>query len=374
MPTNIHRNPVVAYLFRLWNIVSFRRISGLSAEAAFWIIFSLPWLAFGAVNVIGLMDNLLSASTMSNLQAQLTNYASRFLTPEVVTTYVQPLLDQVFSDGSTSISILSFVIALWSGSRGIQTFIEANMIINGQFRTRSFVGLKLISISIMVALAVMIALGSSLVALGPSVLAEFIDVPTRLMHWLVIVTILVLGILVITALLHTSLTIRPSLISSLPGAIFTLVGWGVGGVYLSFYARRLFDDASVYGVLAAPIAVMLYAYVMSLVVFIGSAINAAGRGIDAGPRAVRHKRPGTDLSRQKPMPSEMVITLIDKISTRLPSKQAHTKAAEAASTSASANTGEFDSQAIPAAPSSAQDGQSSNSGSTPTTEVTSKRA
>lgn len=72
----------------------------------------------------------------------------------------------------------------------------------------------------------------------------------------------------------------------LPGAVMMVVGWGLGAVYLSYYVRRLFADTSVYGVLAAPIAVIVYALVACLVAFWGVTLNAALRGVDAGPGVV----------------------------------------------------------------------------------------
>lgn len=286
----LHRlrtHPVGRFALRLMHIFTYRRVGGLSAEGGYWLVFSLPWLALGVVSIIGAIDKVVPASSIDSLQSRLLEVASKWLTPQVVDQYVQPMITEIFDRGSTGISVLSFAIALWSGSRGLQTFIEANMIINGQFHTRGYIAMRALAIGLMVALALILALTAPFVTVGPTRLGSMIALPGWLVTTLFVVVVLALAIVVLTGMLHASLTVRPSLISSVPGAVLIIVGWYIGGLYLSYYMARLFSDASVYGVLAAPIAVMLYAYVMSFTVFVGSAVNAALRGVDAGPESAR---------------------------------------------------------------------------------------
>lgn len=278
-------HPVGQLALRLIHIMVYRRVMGLSAEGAFWLVFSLPWLLLGMVSIVGFVDKLLPTSSVAALEEDLLKAAGRLLSPEVVSQYVEPLVTQIFSQGQAGITVVSFVIALWSGSRGIQTFIEANMVVNGQFRERGYLRIRGLAILLMLAVAALLALAVPLFTWGPEQLGKSSGLPSWLITLLLVLLLAFLSLVVIVGMLHASLTDRPSLLSSLPGAILMLAGWLLGAVYLSYYLGRVFSDASVYGVLAAPIAVMLYAFVVSMVAFLGAALNAALRGVDAGPEA-----------------------------------------------------------------------------------------
>ena len=277
------RSAVTQFFLRTWAIYSIRRISGLSAEAGFWLVFSLPWLLLGAVSVVGLFDELLSANTVASLQTAILDAAARVLTPEIMTTYIEPLVTELFSEGSAGLTVVSLLIALYSGSRGIQTFIEANMIINGEFMRRNFVVIRAMSAALLVVGTLLLALSVAVFTAGSSRTGEFLALPGWFVTvvWGALAVGFVLALLV--AMMHFSMVQRPSLISSVPGALLMVIGWWAGSLYLSRYLQRLFADTSVYGVLAAPIAIMLYAYVLALVAFLGSSVNAALRGVDPRP-------------------------------------------------------------------------------------------
>jgi membrane protein len=268
---------------RYWRILVYRRVMGLSAEGAFWLVFSLPFLLLGAVSVVGLVDQALPTNTVEELQRDILEIAGEYLTPQVLETYVEPLVTEIFTTGQAGLSVLSFLVALWAGSRSIQTFVETNMIVNGQFRERGYFRIRLISVGVLVAAACTLAVAVPVVSFGPVQVGDWLGLPTWLVTSLSVVLAGALGLAVLTAVLHLSLTERPAIITSVPGAVLMVAGWWAGGVFLSYYLRRVFSDASVYGVLAAPIAIMLYAFVISLSAFLGAALNAALRGVEAGP-------------------------------------------------------------------------------------------
>ena len=273
-------HPTARFGARLWRLITLRRVPGLAAEAAFWLVFSLPWLLLGAVNVIGLLDRFLPADTLDRAEQELLTLANDTLSPELVTEYVQPVVDGVFSDGSAGISVLSLVVALWSGSRSLQTFIEANLIINGEFRTWGFVKVRLMSIGMLVAIVIIAGVLVPASSIGPTQVGQWWGWP----GWLVtlLTQVLTVGLLLalLTVVMTYTLPQRPPLWRALPGAVVIVVGWWVGSAFLGLYVRRLFEDGSIYGVLAAPIAILVYAYAIALLAFIGEAVNAALRGLD----------------------------------------------------------------------------------------------
>ncbi|MFI0432191.1 MAG: YihY/virulence factor BrkB family protein [Candidatus Nanopelagicales bacterium] len=301
MLTRLQAHPAGRCAVRFWHLLVYRRVSGLSAEAAFWLVFSLPWLLLGVVSVIGIVDKFLPAQSIAELQDRLLAQAERWLTPEVVQAYAEPLVTDLFSKGAAGVGVVSFIVALWAGSRCIQTFIEAHMIINGQFRQRGWLRIRLMSVGLLIAGGLLLAILLPLLSFGPRLFTGLTGVDGPLMPIVGGAVTVLLLVVIIVAVQFYSLTDRPSLKSLLPGALLMVVGWGAGAVYLSYYVRRLFADTSVYGVLAAPIAVILYALVACLVAFWGVTLNAALSGVDAGPEAAADED-GAPASGQPPDP------------------------------------------------------------------------
>ena len=89
-------------------------------------------------------------------------------------------------------------------------------------------------------------------------------------------TVLVLSICFLATLYHVSIPVRTKWRINLPGATFALAVWLLGSFLLrEFLTVTAADSRSIYGPLAAPIAVLLWLYILSIAVLIGAALNAA---------------------------------------------------------------------------------------------------
>jgi membrane protein len=88
--------------------------------------------------------------------------------------------------------------------------------------------------------------------------------------------VLALSICFLATLYHVSIPVRTSWRINLPGATFALSVWLLGSFLLrEFLTVTAADSRSIYGPLAAPIAVLLWLYILSLAVLVGAALNAA---------------------------------------------------------------------------------------------------
>jgi membrane protein len=63
--------------------------------------------------------------------------------------------------------------------------------------------------------------------------------------------------------------------TGLPGAALALLIWVIGSVLLRLALSASSGSTTIYGPLAAPIAVLIWLYVISLAVLAGAAFNAA---------------------------------------------------------------------------------------------------
>jgi membrane protein len=113
-----------------------------------------------------------------------------------------------------------------------------------------------------------------LVLAGPD--AVNVVIPQRVdflnqLYWPV-VTILSAGFL--NTLYHLSVPVRTPWVSDLPGAFLALSIWILGSFVLRWILQSTVGGTSIYGPLAAPIAVLLWLYLTAIAVLIGAALNA----------------------------------------------------------------------------------------------------
>lgn len=251
------------------------RVTGLAAEAAFFAILSLPPLVFGLAGSIGYIARQFDVAQIDVLRNRVIDLASQALTPDTVQEVIAPTMNDVLRGGRIDVVSIGFVLALWSGSRALNVFIDTISIMYGLGGHRSIVKTRALSFTLyVVALVVGIVL-VPLVLAGPDVVADIIPDDAAFLRELYWPSILVLSVGFMTTLYHLSVPVPKTWRSGVPGATFTLVMWILGSFFVRWALGLSVGGASIYGPLAAPIAVLLWLYVLSISVLIGAAINAA---------------------------------------------------------------------------------------------------
>jgi membrane protein len=115
-----------------------------------------------------------------------------------------------------------------------------------------------------------------LVVAGPTLIRKWIPDRFEVLNQLYWPTVLLLGILFLATLYHVSVPVRTRWRYNLPGAVFTMFCWVFGSALLRLVlVGTAKGSTSIYGPLAAPIAVLLWLYLLALAVLIGAAVNAA---------------------------------------------------------------------------------------------------
>ena len=84
-----------------------------------------------------------------------------------------------------------------------------------------------------------------------------------------------LSVLSLTSLYHVSAPVRTPWRRDLPGALLTITIWFLGSYVVRWVISVSVGGTSIYGPLAAPIAVLVWLYVTALAVLIGAALNAS---------------------------------------------------------------------------------------------------
>ncbi len=251
------------------------RVTGLAAEAAFFAILSLPPLVFGLAGSIGFVADRFDVAQVDVLKTRVLDLASQALTPDTVDQVIAPTLDDVLGSGRIDVISIGFVLALWSGSRALNVFIDTITILYGHGGKRGIVKTRALSFALyIVALLVGIVL-VPLVLAGPQFAADVIPSDFHFLKHLYWPAVLVLSIAFLTTLYHLAVPVRRKWLVGMPGAVFTLTLWIFGSYFVRWALGFSSGGTSIYGPLAAPIAVLLWLYVLSIAVLIGAAINAA---------------------------------------------------------------------------------------------------
>ena len=251
------------------------RVTGLAAEAAFFAILSLPPLVFGLAGSIGFIARRYDVAQVDVFEDRVLALASQALTESTVDQVIAPTLDEVLSSGRIDVVSIGFVLALWSGSRALNVFLDTITIMYGLGGERGIVKTRALSFALyVVALLIGIVL-VPLVLAGPEVAAELVPYELAVLEPLYWPGVLVVSVGFLATLYHLAVPTKVSWRSGLPGAAFTMVLWVVGSAVVRWALGFSTGGTSIYGPLAAPIAVLLWLYVLSIAVLIGAALNSA---------------------------------------------------------------------------------------------------
>jgi membrane protein len=252
------------------------RVTGLAAEAAFFAILSLPPLIFALAGSIGYVFAQFSDNQIDDVRSTVLDLAARALTPETVDSIIRPTLDDVFRGGRYDVISIGFILALWSGSRALNVFVDTITIMYGLGGHRGIVRTRALSFLLYVLGMLTGVVTIPLVVAGPSVVARTLPDRLDFLNQLYWPTVVLLCVVFLTTLYHVSVPVRTAWRYNVPGAVFTMFCWVVGSAVLRWVlVGTAQGSTSIYGPLAAPIAVLLWLYILSIAVLIGAALNAS---------------------------------------------------------------------------------------------------
>src|SRR4051794_6532437 len=252
------------------------RVTGLAAEAAFFALLSLPPLLFGLAGSIGYVFDSISPAQVEQVRQSIIDISSRALTPQTVDAIVRPTLNSVFKGGRFDVVSVGFILALWSGSRALNVFVDTITIMYGLGGHRGIVKTRVLSFSLYVMGLVTGVVTIPLVVAGPGLVDRLLPDSVDFLNQIYWPVVVLLCVCFLATLYHVSVPVRTSWRFNLPGAALTMTIWIVGSYLLRWVLTTTAKGStSIYGPLAAPIVVMLWLYLLSIAVLIGAAVNAA---------------------------------------------------------------------------------------------------
>ena len=251
------------------------RILGLAAEAAFFTLLSVPPLLLSLIGLLGYVDDWTGTDTISSLESNLLDASRTVLSEKGVAQIAQPILDDVMKGGRPDVISIGFLFALWSGSRAVNVFIDTITVMYGLDGVRGIVKTRLLAFLLFIVALVIGSIALPLMVAGPDAVVRVVPWSTTLVQILYWPVVIVLSVAFLTTLYHVSVPVRSPWIEDVPGALVALAMWVLGSFLLRLYLTNTVEGPTIYGSLAAPVAVLLWIGVSAFAVLVGAAVNAA---------------------------------------------------------------------------------------------------
>lgn len=173
--------------------------------------------------------------------------------------------------------LLSFGIAVWSGSRGVAALIFATSRTRPEPEKRNLVTAIAVAIATTLLAGIAMIVVLTLVAVIPAYFATLPWLATNqvlvlLLRWPVL---LILGVLLIAAFYRFAPDRKAKKARWIwPGASIATLIWLFACAIFSFYVERLGNFEASFGSLATAIVLLLWMYNSALIIVLGATINA----------------------------------------------------------------------------------------------------
>jgi membrane protein len=255
------------------------RILGLSAEAAFWQILSVPPLLIGLLGTLGYLGTFIGEASVAQIEAELLRASTEVLTPDVVEGLVQPTLDDILGSGRLDLVSVGFLLSLWAGSSATATFMNTVVIAYDQRDVRGPIRTRLKALWLFVIGLLLAVLTLPLLVLGRGVLVSLLPADWRgtamvlvnAVYWPVVLIGLLLAL---TSFYHVVLPRRLPWHRHLPGTVLAVAFFVVAALVTRAYVADILTTTLPYGALATPIAVLLFCFFFGMSVLLGAELNA----------------------------------------------------------------------------------------------------
>jgi membrane protein len=255
------------------------RVLGLSAEAAFWQILSVPPLLIGLLGSLGYLGRVIGHDTVQEVEDRLVDASARALTPDVVDSLVRPTLKAILGSGRLDVVSIGFVLSLWAGSSATATFMNTTVIAYDQRDVRGPIRTRLMALWLFVLGLIGAVLVLPLLVLGPGLLVGLFPARWQPTTWVLVNAVywpgVVVGlILALTSFFHVMLPRRMPWRRHLPGGVLAVGFFILAAWVLRYYVSDFLTTSLPYGALATPIAALLFCFFFGMAILLGAELNA----------------------------------------------------------------------------------------------------
>ncbi|HEY4543479.1 MAG TPA: YihY/virulence factor BrkB family protein [Tissierellaceae bacterium] len=209
-------------------------------------------------------------------------YSAIYYLPVEVQNLILGFVEEVVTSSSQGLLSFAIILAIWSASSGIRAVMRGINNAYGKKETRSFLSLAIISVLFTIAILVLLIIVFATLVFG-ELIGQVIFKELGLDHlfaslWSKFRLVIPVFFMIFTfALLYKVSPSSKNKIkfkSTLPGAIFTTLGWIVISILFSYYVNNFANYTLTYGSLVGIIILLIWLYISSVIILIGGEINA----------------------------------------------------------------------------------------------------
>ena len=257
---------------RVWHNLGRHKLEIVSAGVAFYSFLAIfPALA-AMVSLFGLVAD------RATLQTFLADWAA--LLPKDAWTLLKGQLEMLVRASGAEMSFafaFSFVLALWSASRGVKAMLVALNIVYGETDDRGFFLQNLLAIGLSIGSILLIILFFVVTVALPSIFAWIglegeITTLLNILRWPASAVLFLLALAVLYRIGPRRRAPKWQWVSV--GSALGLLLWLAATAGFSWYATNFASYAEVYGSIAAVVILLLWFYVSAFVVLLGAVVNA----------------------------------------------------------------------------------------------------
>lgn len=261
------------FLYRLIKNIREDEVTAIGAQLTYYLILSIfPFLIF-LLNILGHISIVNTAFIDDIL----------FILPTQTQILLNSIVYEITRGSSDTLLSFSIFLSLWSGSLGISAMIRAiNKAYNINQR-RNYFRQKIVSIIFAIVLAVLIIVVLLTLVFGEMIGNAFFSYigATYVFYeiWEFLRKVIPLISMIIIFALFYKYSVLPNgrkkikLVHTLPGAVFTTVGWIAASNLFSYYVNNFSNYSKTYGSLGGAIVLLVWLYITSIMIILGGEIN-----------------------------------------------------------------------------------------------------
>lgn len=245
-------------------------VSGNAAQLAYYMLFSIfPMLLIAATLLAYLHIDKDSVFNMIKEFA-----------PDQIMDFLEENLNTLLTQKNGGLLSIGIIATLWSASNGMNAVMKALNKAYGVTNKRNYVVQRLLSMFFTMSMLATVGATLLLLVFGQQIgmflinhlhfSEDFLSFWNNL-RWTV--TLIVIFV-VFTFLYWVAPNRRSTLISVLPGALFSTIGWTVASVGFAYYVNNFGNYSATYGSIGVIIILMLWFYLTGIILMIGGELNA----------------------------------------------------------------------------------------------------
>lgn len=245
-------------------------VSGNAAQLAYYMLFSIfPMLLIAATLLAYLHIDKDSVFNMIKEFA-----------PDQIMDFLEENLNNLLTQKNGGLLSIGIIATLWSASNGMNAVMKSLNKAYGVTNKRNYVVQRLLSMFFTLAMLATVGATLLLLVFGQQIgmflinhlnfSEDFLSFWNNL-RWTV--TLIVIFV-VFTFLYWVAPNRRSTLISVLPGALFSTIGWTVASVGFAYYVNNFGNYSATYGSIGVIIILMVWFYLTGIILMIGGELNA----------------------------------------------------------------------------------------------------